>query len=106
MFEDNLTFEQIFPVCLNMCFDEVSEVRIHAAKSIKSLVKHFLTVEEGFEEDSLEKSNPDSTYRHKTKEVLKAFALSMKYIYRNLFIYLAMEMINEEDIFKKYRWYK
>lgn len=87
VFDDDLTFEQIFPVCLNMCFDEVSEVRIHAAKSIKSLIKHFLTVER---------------FKEKIKDILKAFAMSLKYIYRLLFIYLAKEMVNDVEIFNEY----
>lgn len=103
VFDDSLTFEQILPVCLNMCFDEVYEVRIHASKSIKSLIKHFLTVEEGFNEDTINSEDKaDTPYRNKTKAILKAFAMSTKYIYRMLFLYLSMEMINEEEIFKKY----
>lgn len=87
VFEDDLTFNQILPVCLNMCFDEVSEVRSHAAKSIKSLVLHFIKCEE---------------YKEKVNQVLISFARSLKYIYRLLFIYLTKEIVNEVEIIKEF----
>ncbi len=87
VFDDELTFTQIFPVCLNMCFDEVNEVRIHAAKSIKSLILHFLSKEQ---------------FREKIKDILFSFATSMKYIYRLLFIYLAREIIDQNEVINEY----
>lgn len=87
VFDDDLTYEQIFPVCLHMCFDEVAEVRIHAAKSIKSLILHFLGLPK---------------YKEKIKDILKAFAYSLKYIYRMLFIYLCKEMVTDPQIINDY----
>jgi len=87
VFEDDLTFNQILPVCLNMCFDEVAEVRSHAAKSIKSLILHFICKED---------------YKERINAVLLSFARSLKYIYRLLFIYLTKEIVFEVDIVKEY----
>lgn len=88
VFSDDIAFDKIFSTCVKLCVDEVSEVRMHAAKSIKSLIVQFL--------------NNDS-YKEKVLEIIKAFALSLKYQYRNLFIYLAEELVSsEKDIIEQH----
>ena len=71
VFDDNTAYEQIFPICIKFCIDEVADVRLHASKSIKSLLVQFLN---------------NDMYKEKVLEILNAFAYSLKSIYRNLFI--------------------
>lgn len=71
VFEDEITFEQILPICVNLCVDEVSEVRVAASKSIYSIIGHFLMHE-------------NEEYSKKCLLLLEAFALSVKYTYRQV----------------------
>lgn len=83
VFDDDVAYEQIFPICVKLCVDEVAEVRMHAAKSIKSLIVQFLK---------------DTKHREFVIEIIRGFAMSLKYIYRNQFICLIQEMVNEKEL--------
>lgn len=87
VFDDDVAYEQIFPICVKLCVDEVAEVRMHAAKSIKSLVVQFLK---------------DTKHREFVLEIIKSFAMSLKYIYRNQYICLIQEMVNEKELVETY----
>ena len=87
VYEFDIAYEIIFPICIKLCVDEVSEVRVHSAKSIKSLVIQFLS---------------NKQYSERISNILKAFSMSIKYIYRNLYIHLAEELVDNKEIFEKY----
>lgn len=87
IFNEKTAFEQILPICIKLCVDEVAEVRVHAAKNIKSLIVQFLK---------------NDLYREKIKSIITAFSQSIKYIYRNLFLHLCEEMVPEKDIMETY----
>lgn len=78
VFDDTIAYEQIFPICIKFCVDEVAEVRIHSMRSMKSLVIQFLN---------------NSQFKEKILEIIIAFATSLKYNFRNLFLHLIEELI-------------
>lgn len=87
VYEEDITFELIFPICVKLCVDEVAEVRIHSAKSIKSLIIQFLNNEK---------------YRSKVLNIINAFGSSIKYIYRNLYLHISEELVDNKDLFIQY----
>ena len=87
VYEEDIAFELIFPICVKLCVDEVAEVRIHSAKSIKSLIVQFLNNEK---------------YRERVLNIINAFGNSIKYIYRNLYLHISEELVDNKDIFEKY----
>lgn len=69
VFDDDVTYKQIFPIALNFCLDDVAQVRFKAAKNISGIILQLLKAE---------------NLRDKTMKIIETFAYSVNYNYRQL----------------------
>jgi hypothetical protein len=70
VFDEEITYKQIFPISLSFCFDDVAEVRFTAAKHCSNIITQLLSKE--------------SEYKEKCLKIIELFALSINYHYRQL----------------------
>ena len=89
-FNNDILFIEILYFCIQMCFDKFNIVRIKAAKTLSKLLLYFLTVKI--------QSSDDSSYKENCIKILKNFATSFHYHYRQLFIFMCKKLIFNEDI--------
>ena len=87
-YSDNIIYKRVFPIAINFCFDDVSHVRSISAKKNSRLILQLIT---GKEE-----------YREKTMKIIKSFAQSINFRYRQLFIYMCKHLFENEEAFKTY----
>jgi hypothetical protein len=71
IFDDETTYKNLLPVCLNFCLDDVAEVRFKASRRLGKVIIQFV-------------ENPESSYYNKVIALLKSFAYSINYHYRQL----------------------
>ena len=88
IYTDETTYKRIFPIAVNFCFDNCSQVRFESAKNNSRLIMQLLSGEE--------------EYRSKTQKIVEAFARSLHYNYRQLFVLMCSDVFEKEDVFKKY----
>jgi serine/threonine-protein phosphatase 4 regulatory subunit 1 len=69
VFDDDITYKQIFPISLNFCTDDVAEVRFKSAKNCSKIVSQLLN-------GNLE------NYKETTFKIMVAFATSINYHFR------------------------
>ena len=87
-YSDNIIYKRVFPIAINFCFDDVAHVRSISAKKNSRLILQLIT---GKEE-----------YRDKTMKIIKSFAQSINFRYRQLFIYMCKHLFENEEVFKAY----
>ena len=87
-YSDNIIYKRVFPIAINFCFDDVAHVRNISAKKNSRLILQLIT---GKEE-----------YRDKTMKIIKSFAQSINFRYRQLFIYMCKHLFENEEVFKAY----
>ena len=85
-FAENMIYKRVFPIAINFCFDDISQVRFCSAKKNSKLILQLIS---GKEE-----------YRDKTIIIIKSFAQSINYKYRQLFILMCKHLLGNE-IFEK-----
>ena len=73
-----------------MCFEKFNIIRIKAAKTLSKLILYFLNVK-------IQSSN-DMAYKEHCITILKIFATSFHYHYRQLFIYMCKSIILDENL--------
>lgn len=69
VYDDDITYKQVFPISLNFCTDDVAEVRFKSAKNCSKIVYQLLSGE-------LE------NYKSTTYKIMVAFATSINYHFR------------------------
>ena len=87
-YSDNIIYKRVFPIAINFCFDDVSYVRSISARKNSRLILQLIT---GKEE-----------YRDKTMKIIKSFAQSINFRYRQLFIFMCRHLFENEEVFKTY----
>ena len=85
-FSENIIYKRVFPIAINFCFDDISQVRICSAKHTSKLILQLISGK--------------VEYRNKTLIIIKSFAQSINYKYRQLFIYMCKHLFNNETIFE------
>ena len=69
VYDDDITYKQVFPISLNFCTDDVAEVRFQSAKNCSKIVFQLL-------------SGEIENYKETTFKILSAFATSINYHFR------------------------
>ena len=78
-------FNEIFFMCIQLCFDTVNKVRIKAGKNLSKLLLQFLS--------------SDDQYKIKAIVIIRMFATCIHYHYRQLFIFMCKKLIEDESLF-------
>ena len=88
IYTDETTYKRIFPIAVNFCFDNCSQVRFESARNNSRLIMQLLSGEE--------------EYSNKTQKIVEAFARSLHYNYRQLFILMCSDVFERQDVYHKY----
>ena len=88
IYTDETTYKRIFPIAINFCFDNCSQVRFESARNNSRIIMQLLSGED--------------TYRNKTLQIVEAFARSLHYNYRQLFVLMCSDVFEKEDVYKMY----
>ena len=94
VYNNDILFIEILYFCIQMCFDKFNKVRLKASKTLSKLLFYFLTI-------TIQSSN-DISYKENCEKILKMFATSLHYHYRQLFIYMCKKIVFDENLFNKY----
>ena len=86
-FPENLIYRRVFPIAINFCFDDISQVRFCSSKHNSKIILQLLS---GKEE-----------YKNKTLIIIKSFAQSINYKYRQLFINMCTHLFENEQVFNE-----
>ena len=86
-FPENIIYKRVFPIAINFCFDDISQVRSCSAKHNSKLILQLI-------------SGKDE-YRNKTLIIIKSFAQSINYKYRQLFILMCTHLFENEKFFEE-----
>jgi len=87
-YSDNIIYKRVFPIAINFCFDDVAQVRSISAKKNSRLILQLISGKED--------------YRDKTMKIIKSFAQSINFRYRQLFVYMCKHLFENEEVFKTY----
>jgi hypothetical protein len=85
IYDNNTMFNEIFFMCIQLCFDTVNKVRIKAGKNLSKLLLQFLS--------------SDDQYKIKAIVIIRMFATCIHYHYRQLFIFMCKKLIEDESLF-------
>ena len=80
-----MIYKRVFPIAINFCFDDVSQVRMKAARHNSMLLLQLLSSETEFSE--------------KTYKIFKSFAQSINFNYRQLFIRMCTDLVSNKDLY-------
>ena len=86
-FPENIIYRRVFPIAINFCFDDISQVRFCSSKHNSKIILQLL-------------SGKDE-YKNKTLTIIKSFAQSINYKYRQLFINMCTHLFENEKIFNE-----
>lgn len=84
-YSDEMIYKRVFPIAINFCFDDVSQVRMKAARHNSMLLLQLLSSETEFSE--------------KTYKIFKSFAQSINFNYRQLFIRMCTDLVSNKDLY-------
>ena len=84
-YSDEMIYKRVFPIAINFCFDDVSQVRMKAARHNSMLLLQLLSSETEFSE--------------KTYKIFKSFAQSINFNYRQLFIRMCTDLVSNQDLY-------
>ena len=85
IYDNDTMFNEIFLMCIKLCFDSVNKVRIKAGRKISKLLLQFLS--------------SDDQYKIKVLVIIRMFATCLNYHYRQLFIYMCKKLVEDENLF-------
>ena len=77
----------VFPIAINFCFDDISQVRSCSAKHNSRLILQLISSK--------------TEFKNKTLTIIKSFAQSINYRYRQLFVYMCRHLFENEEVFKE-----
>jgi len=86
-YSDNIIYKRVFPIAINFCFDDISQVRSCSAKHNSRLILQLISSKTEFKE--------------KTLKIVRSFAQSINYRYRQLFVYMCRHLFENEEVFKE-----
>ena len=86
-YSDNIIYKRVFPIAINFCFDDISQVRTNSAKHNSRLILQLISSK--------------TEFKNKTLTIIKSFAQSINYKYRQLFIYMCRHLFENEEVFKE-----
>ena len=86
-FPENIIYRRVFPIAINFCFDDISQVRFCSSKHNSKIILQLL-------------SGKDE-YKNKTFTIIRSFAQSINYKYRQLFINMCTHLFENEKIFNE-----
>ena len=86
-YSDNIIYKRVFPIAINFCFDDISQVRTCAAKHNSRLILQLISSK--------------SDFKNKTLIIIKSFAQCINYKYRQLFIYMCKHLFENEEVFNE-----
>ena len=84
---DPILYKRVFPIAINFCFDDVSQVRTTSAKSNSRLILQLIS--------------GTTEFKGKTMKIVQSFAQSINYKYRQLFIYMCKHIFQNEEVFNE-----
>ena len=85
IYDNNIMFNKIFFMCIQLCFDTVNKVRIKAARKLSKLLLQFLS--------------SDDQYKIKALVAIRMFATCIHYHFRQLFIFMCKKLLEDENLF-------
>ena len=86
-YSDNIIYKRVFPIAINFCFDDISQVRTNSAKHNSRLILQLISSK--------------TEFKNKTLTIIRSFAQSINYKYRQLFIYMCRHLFENEEVFKE-----
>ena len=86
-YSDNIIYKRVFPIAINFCFDDISQVRSCSAKHNSRLILQLISSK--------------TEFKDKTLKIVKSFAQSINYKYRQLFVYMCRHLFENEEVFKE-----
>ena len=86
-YSHNIIYKRVFPIVINFCFDDISKVRTNSAKHNSRLILQLISSK--------------TEFKNKTLTIIKSFAQSINYKYRQLFIYMCRHLFENEEVFKE-----
>ena len=86
-FAENIIYRRVFPIAINFCFDDISQVRSCSGKHNSKLILQLLSGK--------------VEYKDKTLTIIKSFAQSIDYKYRQIFIYMCTHLFENENVFNE-----
>ena len=86
-YSDNIIYKRVFPIAINFCFDDISQVRTNSAKHNSRLILQLISSKTDF--------------KNKTLIIIRSFAQSINYKYRQLFVYMCRHLFENEEVFKE-----
>jgi len=85
IYDNSTMFNEIFFMCIQLCFDTVHKVRVKAAKNLSKLLLQFLS--------------SDDQYKIKAIVIIRIFSTCIHFHYRQLFIFMCKKLIEDESLF-------
>ena len=86
-YSDNIIYKRVFPIAINFCFDDICQVRSCSAKHNSRLILQLISSK--------------TEFKDKTLKIIKSFAQSINYRYRQLFVYMCRHLFENEEVFKE-----
>ena len=87
-YSDTIIYKRVFPIAINFCFDDVHTIREKSAGHNSRILLQLLTGKED--------------YKKKTYTIVKSFAQSINFSYRQLFILMCKHLFENEELYKNY----
>ena len=85
-YNDSTIYKRVFPIAINFCFDDITQVRDSAAKHNSRLILQLLSSK--------------TEFKDKTLKIVTSFARSINYKYRQLFVLMCKHLFENEEVFK------
>ena len=85
-YSDAIIYKRVFPIAINFCFDDVSQVRSNSAKNNSRLILQLISSK--------------TEFKDKTMKIVTSFAQSINFRYRQLFIFMCKHLFENEEVFK------
>ena len=85
IYDNDTMFNKIFFMCIQLCFDNVSKVRVKAGKNLSKLLLQFLS--------------SDDQFKIKALVIIRMFATCINFRFRQLFIHMCKKLIEDENLF-------
>ena len=86
-YSDNIIYKRVFPIAIYFCFDDISQVRSCSAKHNSRLILQLISGK--------------TEFKNKTLIIIKSFAQSINFRYRQLFVYMCRHLFENEEVFKE-----
>ena len=86
-YNDAIIYKRVFPIAINFCFDDISHIRSISARKNSRLILQLISSK--------------TEFKDKTMKIIRSFAQSINFRYRQLFIYMCKHLFENEEAFKE-----